>query len=61
MSGALPGTAKTRAGLISAIPTCEAGTQVMLFDLHTDGIEFYFSDSHVTRHVYGGTIVIDAV
>jgi ribose-phosphate pyrophosphokinase len=60
----LPGevvTAKTRAGLISAIPVCEAGTQVILFDLHTDGIEFYFSDSHVTRHVYGAPIVVDAV
>ncbi len=60
----LPGevvTAKTRARLISAIPTCEAGTQVMLFDLHTDGIEFYFSDSHVTRHVYGAPIVTEAV
>src|SRR5678816_2021790 len=41
---ALPGevvTAKTRARLISAIPPCEAGTRVFLFDLHTDGIEFY--------------------
>ena len=38
-------TAKTRARLISAIPPCEGGTRVFLFDLHTDGIEFYFGDS----------------
>jgi ribose-phosphate pyrophosphokinase len=60
----LPGevvTAKTRARLISAIPTCEAGTRVFLFDLHTDGIEFYFSDSHVTHHLYGAPIVTQAI
>ncbi|MBW2525116.1 MAG: ribose-phosphate diphosphokinase [Deltaproteobacteria bacterium] len=50
-------TAKTRAQLISAIPPCEGGTRVVLFDLHTDGIEFYFSDLHVTHHVHGGPLV----
>jgi ribose-phosphate pyrophosphokinase len=54
-------TAKTRARLISAIPTCEAGTRVFLFDLHTDGIEFYFSDTHVTHHLYGAPIVTQAI
>jgi ribose-phosphate pyrophosphokinase len=56
----LPGevvTAKTRARMISAVPPCEAGTRVFLFDLHTDGIEFYFGDSHVTHHIYGAPIV----
>lgn len=50
-------TAKTRAQLISAIPPCEGGTRVVLFDLHTEGIEFYFSDSHVTHHVHGTPLV----
>src|SRR6185369_16271968 len=45
-------TAKTRARLISSIPPCEAGTRLVLFDLHTDGIEFYFDDTHVTHHLY---------
>lgn len=54
-------TAKTRARLISAIPPCEGGTRVFLFDLHTDGIEHYFGDSHVTHHVYGAPIVTDCV
>jgi ribose-phosphate pyrophosphokinase len=50
-------TAKTRARLISAIPPCEGGTQVFLLDLHTHGIQFYFSDSHVTHHLYGSALV----
>jgi ribose-phosphate pyrophosphokinase len=54
-------TAKTRARLISAIPPCVGGTRVFLFDLHTDGIEYYFSDHHVTRHLYGAPIITDAV
>ncbi len=50
-------TAKTRARLISSIPPCEGGTRVFLFDLHTDGIEFYFGDSHSTLHLYGAPII----
>lgn len=54
-------TAKTRAMLISAIPPCEAGTRLFLFDLHTDGIEFYFGERHITRHIYGAPIITAAV
>lgn len=54
-------TAKTRAQLISAIPACEAGTRVFLFDLHTDGIEFYFGNTHITRHLYGSSVITEAV
>jgi ribose-phosphate pyrophosphokinase len=50
-------TAKTRARLISAIPPCDGGMRVFLFDLHTDGIEFYFDDSHVTHHLYGSPLI----
>lgn len=56
----LPGeivTAKTRARLISAVPPCEAGTRVVLFDLHTDGIPYYFGDSLVTHHLYGASVI----
>ena len=53
-------TAKTRARLISAIPPCDGGMRVFLFDLHTDGIEFYFDDSHVTHHLYGAPLVTGA-
>ena len=54
-------TAKSRARLISAVPGCEGGTRVFLFDLHTDGIEFYFSDSVTTRHLYLAPIVTQAI
>lgn len=54
-------TAKTRARLLSSIPTCEAGTRVFLFDLHTDGIEFYFGDGPVTHHLYGSPIITQAI
>jgi ribose-phosphate pyrophosphokinase len=54
-------TAKTRARLISAIPPCDGGLRVFLFDLHTDGIEFYFNDSHVTHHLYGAPLVTSLV
>lgn len=54
-------TAKTRARLISAIPPCEGGTRTFLFDLHTDGIEFYFSDSHVTHHIYGAPVITEVI
>jgi ribose-phosphate pyrophosphokinase len=54
-------TAKTRARLLSSIPPCEAGTRMFLFDLHTDGIEFYFGDAHTTHHIYGSPVITKAV
>jgi ribose-phosphate pyrophosphokinase len=54
-------TAKTRARLISAIPPCDGGMRVFLFDLHTDGIEFYFDDSHVTHHLYGKALITESI
>lgn len=54
-------TAKTRARLISSIPPCDGGLRVFLFDLHTDGIEFYFDDSHVTHHLYGKALITESV
>lgn len=54
-------TAKTRARLISSIPICEAGTRIFLFDLHTDGIEFYFGDGHTTHHLYGAPVITHAI
>ena len=34
---------------------------MFLFDLHTDGIEFYFDDSHVTQHIYGSALITQAI
>src|SRR6478609_2583332 len=49
--------AKSRARLLSSIPSPEGGTHLFLFDLHTDGIEFYLDDRVLTRHVYGAPII----
>jgi ribose-phosphate pyrophosphokinase len=41
----LPGeivTAKTRARLLSSIPKSNRGNKVLLFDLHSEGIQYYF-------------------
>jgi ribose-phosphate pyrophosphokinase len=54
-------TAKTRARLFSSIPACEGGMRIFLFDLHTDGIEYYFDDSHVTHHLYGAKVITQAI
>ena len=54
-------TAYTRARLIASVPECEAGSRIFLFDLHTDGIEFYYGDTHVTRHLYGAPLITAAV
>jgi ribose-phosphate pyrophosphokinase len=54
-------TAKNRARLLSTIPRCDAGTRLLLFDLHTDGIEFYFGDALVTHHLGGFSLVGEAI
>jgi ribose-phosphate pyrophosphokinase len=54
-------TAKNRARLLSTVPRCGRGTSVVLFDLHTDGLEFYFGDNMLTRHVYGAPVICRAV
>jgi ribose-phosphate pyrophosphokinase len=54
-------TAYTRARLLAGVPECEAGSRIFLFDLHTDGIEFYFGDGHVTRHLYGAPVVTETI
>lgn len=53
--------AKSRARLLSSIPAPEGGTRVFLFDLHTDGIEFYLDDRVLTRHIYGAPIITQKI
>lgn len=60
----LPGevvVAKARARLLSAIPCPEGGTRFFLFDLHTDGIEFYLDDRVMTRHIYGAAVITQKI
>jgi ribose-phosphate pyrophosphokinase len=59
----LPGeivTAKTRARLLSAIPKSNRGNKVLLFDLHSEGIQYYFEQDLYAVHVYCKDIVIKA-
>lgn len=53
-------TAKTRARLLSSIPKSNRGNKVLLFDLHSEGIQYYFEHDLYPVHVYCKAIVINA-
>jgi ribose-phosphate pyrophosphokinase len=52
--------AKTRARLLSSIPTASRGTQVFLLDLHVDAIAHYFEGGIRSIHVYGKKVTTAA-
>lgn len=54
-------TAKTRARLLSSIPTAGRGTRVFLLDLHVDGISHYFEGAVHPVHVSGRPVTGAAV
>jgi ribose-phosphate pyrophosphokinase len=51
-------TAKTRARLLSAIPQAPYGNEVLMLDLHSEGIPFYFEGSVKTRHLYAKSLIM---
>jgi len=53
-------TAKTRARLISAVPSPPGGMRVLLLDLHTAGLPHYFGDSLNAFHLYAKPLVLEA-
>jgi ribose-phosphate pyrophosphokinase len=53
-------TAKTRARLISSIPSAAQGNRAFLLDLHSDGIPHYFEGNITAFHVYGKPFVVRA-
>jgi len=53
-------TAKTRARLLSSIPKSNRGNKVLLFDLHSEGIQYYFEHDLYPVHVYCKDLVIAA-
>lgn len=53
-------TAKTRAKLFSSIPKSHKGNRLYLFDLHTEGIPYYFENDLQPTHVYCKSIVMQA-
>lgn len=50
-------TAKHRARLLSSIPQAHYGNQIVLFDLHTEGLPYYFEGPTQTHHLYGKNAV----
>ncbi len=53
-------TAKTRARLLSSIPTASRGNLVFLLDLHVDAIAHYFEGGIRPVHVYGKSLITAA-
>jgi ribose-phosphate pyrophosphokinase len=53
-------TAKTRARLLSSIPTASRGNLVFLLDLHVDAVAHYFEGGIRPVHVYGKSIITAA-
>jgi ribose-phosphate pyrophosphokinase len=51
---------KTRARLFSAIPLAPLGNRILLFDLHSEGLPYYFEGGIVPVHLYGKTLVREA-
>jgi ribose-phosphate pyrophosphokinase len=51
-------TAKTRARLLSSIPVPGSGSRVLLLDLHTEGIPFYFEGALRPVHLSARPVVL---
>lgn len=59
----LPGevvTAKSRARLLSSIPRSNKGNRIYLFDIHSEGIPYYFEHGLYPVHIYCKDIVNEA-
>ena len=53
-------TAKTRAFLLSKIPSCAMGNRIFLLDLHTEGVPYYFEGKTRAVHLYAKPIIMEA-
>lgn len=54
-------TAKTRARLLSSLPLAAMGNRVVLIDLHTDGITYYFEGNMRPVHFYANPLIREAI
>jgi ribose-phosphate pyrophosphokinase len=54
-------TAKNRARLLSSIPIAAAGNRVLLVDLHSEGLPFYFEGAVRPQHVYAKPVILEAI
>lgn len=53
--------AKTRARLLSAIPQSTQGNQVILIDLHSEGIPYYFEGNIKVFHLYAKKVILKMI
>lgn len=53
-------TAKTRARLLSSIPVPGGGSRVLLLDLHSEGLPYYFEGALRPVHLYAKPVVMAA-
>lgn len=53
-------TAKTRARILSAVPPAAWGNRLVLLDLHSEGIPYYFEGRLQPLHVYARPLVLAA-
>ena len=54
-------TAKTRARMLSSIPSPPMGSRVVLLDLHSEGIPYYFEGRIRPVHLSGRTVILQAI
>ena len=54
-------TAKTRARLLSNVPQAANGNRIVLVDLHSEGLPYYFEGALQPVHIYAKPIVLEAV
>lgn len=53
-------TAKTRARLLSSLPSASEGNRVVLVDLHVSGMQHYFEGNVRTVHLYAKPVIMEA-
>ncbi len=53
-------TAKTRARLLSSIPVPGSGSRVLLLDLHSEGVPFYFEGAMRPLHLRATPVILAA-
>lgn len=51
--------AKNRARILSSIPRAKLGNQILLLDLHSEGIPHYFEGTIRPFHVYAKPVIVD--
>lgn len=51
--------AKNRARILSSIPRAKLGNQILLLDLHSEGIPHYFEGTIRPFHVYAKSVIVE--